>query len=75
MFQGRAQHGQGIGDIIRGAWRFFRPIIFNGTAAAFKAGGEAFKDGATVKERFSVLVKHAKTDCRNGTGYYIRAGY
>ena len=50
VFQGRAQHGQGIGDIIRGAWRFFRPIIFKGTAAALEAGGEAFKDGATVKE-------------------------
>ena len=50
VFQGRAQHGKGIGDISRGARRFFRPIIFKGTAAAFKADGEAFKEGATVKD-------------------------
>ena len=50
VFQDRAQHRQGIGDIIRGTWRFCRPIIFKGTAAALKAGGEALKDGATVKE-------------------------
>ena len=50
MFHDRAQHRQGIGDIIRGAWRFICPISFKGTAAALKADGEAFKDGATVKE-------------------------
>ena len=50
MFQGSAQHGQGIEDIIRGAWRFICQIIVKITAAAFKDGGEALKDGATVKE-------------------------
>ena len=57
VFQGRAQYGQGIGDIIRGAWRFFRPNIFKGTAAALKAGGKAFKDGATVKEIITNTLK------------------
>ena len=57
VFQGRAQHGQGIKDIIRGAWRLFRPIIFKGTAAALKAGGEAFKDGATVNKIITNTLK------------------
>ena len=57
VFQGRTQHGQGIGDIIREAWCCFRPIIFKGTAAALKAGGEAFKDGATVKEIITNTLK------------------
>ena len=57
MFQSRAQQGQGIGDLIQGAWRFCRPIIFKGTAAASKAGGKALKDCATVKEIITNTLK------------------
>ena len=57
MVQGRAQHTQNIGDIIRKAWRYFRPIIFKGTAAALKAVGDAFKDNATVKEIITNTLK------------------
>ena len=57
VFQGCAKHGQSIEDIIRKVWLFFRPIIFNETAAALKAGGEPFKHGATVKEIITSTLK------------------
>ena len=57
MFQGRAQHGQGIKNIIPGAWRFLRQIIFKRTVASLEACNEAFKDGATVKEIITNTLK------------------
>ena len=26
VFQGRAHYGAGFGDVLRGIWRFFRPV-------------------------------------------------
>ena len=50
VFAGRgAQYGAGFGDVLRGIWRFFRPIALKGAQTLLKAGGEALTDGATVK--------------------------
>jgi len=55
----RGQKGDGLGDILRGAWRFFRPVAMNGARTLLKAGGEALKDGATVQEVLTNTLKPA----------------
>lgn len=52
MFSGasRYQYGQGLGDVLRGIWRFFRPVAVKGAQTLLKAGSEAIKEGADVKD-------------------------
>ena len=50
VFISRSQSGNGLGDIFRGIWRFFKPVAIKGAQTLLKAGSEAIKDGATVKE-------------------------
>ena len=57
VFQGRAQYGAGFGDVLRGIRRFFRPVAIKGAQPLLKAGSEAIKDGATVKEVLSSTLK------------------
>ena len=57
VYQGRAQYGQGFGDVLRGIWRFFRFVAIKGAQTLLKAGSEAIKDGATVKEVLSSTLK------------------
>ena len=70
VYQGRSQFGQGfnfpvyhgqsgagLGDILKSAWRFFRPIAMNGARTLLKAGGEALKDGSSVQEVLSNTLK------------------
>jgi hypothetical protein len=73
VYQGRSQYGQGfnfpvfrgqtgngfIGDALKSVWHFFRPIAMTGAKTLLKAGGEALKDGATVKEVLSNTLKPA----------------
>ena len=59
VYQCREQKGGGLGDILQGMWRFFRPIAMNGARTILKAGGEAIKDGATVKDVLSNTLKPA----------------
>ena len=53
----RGQNGGGVGDILQSVWRFFRPIAMNGARTMLKAGGEALKDGSTIKEVLSNTLK------------------
>lgn len=57
VFRGRGQHGQGIGDIFRGIWRIFRPIIVPGVKTALKSASEAITEGASVKDILSNTLK------------------
>ena len=57
VFQGRAQYDAGFGDVLRGIWRLFRPVAIKGAQTLLKAGSEAIKDGATVKEVLSSTLK------------------
>lgn len=57
VFAGRGQCGGGFGDVLRGIWRFFRPIAVSGASTLLKAGGEALKDGTTVKEVLKQTLK------------------
>jgi len=58
VFYGRgAQYGSGIGDVFRGIWRFFRPVAMKGAQTLLKAGSEAIKDGATVKDVLTSTLK------------------
>jgi hypothetical protein len=57
VFQGMSQYGTGIGDIFRGILRFFKPIAMKGAQTLLKAGSEAIKDGATVKDVLTSAIK------------------
>jgi hypothetical protein len=57
VFQGRHHYGAGLGDVIRGIWRFFRPVAMSGAKTLLKAGSEAIKDGATIKDVLSQTLK------------------
>ena len=48
---------QGIGDVFCGIWRFCRPVAMKGAQSLLKAGGEALKDGATVKKILTNMLK------------------
>jgi len=57
VFQGRRHYGAGLGDVLRGIWRFFRPVAMSGAKTLLKAGSEAIRDGATVKDVLSQTLK------------------
>ena len=57
VFQGRAQYGAGFDDVLRGIWRYFRPVAITGAQTLLTAGSKAIKDGATVKEVLSATLK------------------
>jgi hypothetical protein len=57
VFRGRSQYGQGFGDVLRGIWRFFRPVAMAGAKTLLKAGSEALTDGATVKQVLANTLK------------------
>ena len=51
VFRGtsRYQYGAGFGDVLRGMWRFFKPMAIKTAQTLLRAGSEAIKEGATVK--------------------------
>lgn len=57
VYAGRQQYGAGFGDVVRGIWRFFRPVAMSGARTLLKAGSEAIKDGATVKDVLQATLK------------------
>ena len=65
LFDGaqRYQYGQGIGDVLRGIWRFFRPVAVKGAQTLLKAGSEAIKEGPTVNEVLKSTLKPTMGGC------------
>ena len=66
VFRGtsRYQYGQGLGDVLRGIVRylprvtqFLKPVAMNGIQTLLKAGSEAIKEGATVKDVIKSTLK------------------
>ena len=57
MYRGQGQHGQGIGNIFRGIWPFFRPLAVPKVKTFLKSASEAIKDGGTVKDILSNTLK------------------
>jgi hypothetical protein len=55
----RYQYGQGFGDVLRGIFRFFRPVVVKGAQTLLKAGGEALTQGTTVKQALKSSLKPA----------------
>jgi hypothetical protein len=55
VFQGRRHYGAGLGDVLKGIWRFLRPVAMSGAKTLLKARSEALRDGATVKDIFRKL--------------------
>ena len=53
----RYQYGQGIGDVLRGIWRFFRPVALKGAQTLLKTTSEAIKEGATVNDVLKSTLK------------------
>jgi len=52
VFRGayRYQYGQGFGDVLRGIWRSFFPVVVRGAQSFFNAGATTLKKGGTVGE-------------------------
>ena len=52
VFRGtsRYQYGSAFGDVLRGMWRFFKPVAIKAAQTLLRAGSEAIKEGATVKD-------------------------
>ena len=59
MFERRAQYGASWGDVLRGIRRVAKLVVLNGVQTLLKAGNEAIKDGAKVKEILSSTLKPA----------------
>ena len=66
VFRGtsRYQYGQGLGDVLRGKVRFIprvaqflKPVAMKGVQTLLKAGSEAIKKGATVKDVIKSTLK------------------
>ena len=66
VFRGtsRYQYGQGLGDVLRGIVRyipmvtqFLKPVAMKGIQTLLKAGSEAIKEGATVKDVIKSTLK------------------
>jgi hypothetical protein len=55
----RYQYGQGFGVVLRGIFRFFRPVVVKGAQTLFKEGGEALNQKTTVKEALKSSIKPA----------------
>ena len=60
----RYHYGQGLGNVLRGIVRFiprgsqfFKPVAMNGVHTLLKAGSEAIKEGATVKDVIKSTLK------------------
>ena len=58
------QYGQGFGDVLRGIVRFiprvaqfFKPVALKSVQTLLKAGSEAIKEGATVKDLIKSTLK------------------
>ena len=69
----RYHYGQGLGNVLRGIVRFiprgsqfFKPVAMNGVHTLLKAGSEAIKEGATVKDVI-------KSTLRTKVGAVLRA--
>ena len=67
VFRGisKFQYGQGVGDVLRGIWRFIptvawflKPVALKGAQTLLKSGSEAIKEGATVKDVIKSSLKH-----------------
>ena len=52
VFRGtsRYQYGAGFGAVLRGMWRFFKPVAIKAAQTLLRAGSEAIKEGATIKD-------------------------
>ena len=66
VFRGtsRYQYGQGLGDVLRGIVRclprvsqFLKPVAMKGIQTLLKAGSEAIKEGATIKDVIKSTLK------------------
>lgn len=57
IYRGRPHYGAGLGDVLGGIWRFFRPVAMSGARSLLKAGSEAIKDGATFKDVLKQTLK------------------
>ena len=59
VFQGtsRYQSGDGIGDVLKSVWRFFSPVAREGAKTLLKAGSDAMKEGASVKDIVQATLK------------------
>ena len=66
VFRGtsRYKYGQGFGDVLRGIVRFiprvaqfFKPVAMKGVQSLLKAGSEAIKEGATIKDVIKSTLK------------------
>ena len=57
VYHGRPHYGAGLGDVLGGIWRFFRPVAMSGAKSLLKAGSEAIKDGATLKDVLKQTLK------------------
>ena len=50
VLHGRLQTGAGFGDVLRGIWRFFRPVAKTGVQTMLTSASDAIKDGSLIKE-------------------------
>jgi hypothetical protein len=59
VFRGahRQQYGEGVGDVLRGIWRFFRPVLIKGGQTLAKTLGETLKPEANIKDVLKSAVK------------------
>ncbi len=61
VFRGahRYQYGNGIGDFLRGAWKFVVPLAMRAGKTLFKVGAQAMKEGATPGEAIKNAIRPA----------------